>query len=162
MLKTDRLTLSKITEQDKEVYAKLYLDSELNKFWGYDYTQDLGDNAPTPDYFYSFMQGLKDSKQEFSFAVRLNGAMIGEVVLHNFGYYANVEMGFRFFSEFQGNGYALESATAVKEFVFNTLGAKKLQCKCYKQNLSSVRLIQKLGLTKCGEDHKYFFFETNN
>ena len=85
--------------------------------------------------------------------------MIGEVVLHNFGFYGDVEMGFRIFSEHQGKGYALESAKAVKEFVFSTLGAKTLKCKCYKENLSSIRLIQKLGLTKSGEDDKYFYFE---
>ena len=158
-LKTDRLTLSEIKESEKDIYAKLYLDNELNKLWGYDYREDLGDNSPTPEYFYSFMQGLKDNKEEFSFAVRLNGQMIGEVVLHNFGFYGDVEMGFRFFTEFQNKGYALESATAVKEFVFNTLKAKTLKCKCYKQNLSSIRLIKKLGLIKSGEDDKYFYFE---
>ena len=158
-LETDRLTLSEIKKEEKEIYAKLYLDNDLNKLWGYDYTEDLGDKEPTPEYFYSFMQALKENSEEFSFAVRLNGQMIGEVVLHNFGFYGDVEMGFRFFTEFQGKGYALESAKAVKEFVFNTLKAKTLKCKCYKENLASIRLIQKLDLIKRGEDDKYFYFE---
>ena len=88
--------------------------------------------------------------------------MIGELVLHNFDYYGGVEMGFRLFKAFQGNGYALESATAMKEYVFNTLKAKTLKCKCYKENLASAKLIEKLGLTKTGEDQKYFYFELNN
>ena len=156
---TDRLELSKIEEKDKESYCKLYLDKELNRFWGYDYKEDLGNKEPTADYFYGFMKGLEQNKEEFSFAVRLNGQMIGEVVLHNFGFYGDVEIGFRFFSEFQGNGYALESTTAVKEFVFNTLNAKTLKCKCFKQNDKSLKLIQRLGLNKTSENEKYFYFE---
>ena len=159
VISTERLVLSKIEESDKDRYCKLYLDKELNRLWGYDYKKDLGDKEPTADYFYSFMKGLEQNKEEFSFAVRLNGQMIGEVVLHNFDYQGGVEIGFRFFSEFQGNGYALESTTAVKEFVFNTLNAKTLKCKCFKQNDKSLKLIQRLGLNKTSENEKYFYFE---
>lgn len=158
----ERVTLSAINEQDKKAYYELYTNQELNSAWGYDYTEDLGDREPTPEYFFEFQNELKKAKSEFSFAIRLNENLIGELVLHNFDYYGGVEMGFRLFKDYQGNGYALESATAVKDYVFNVLKAKTLKCKCYKQNLASSKLIKKLGLTKTGEDQKYFYFEMNN
>jgi RimJ/RimL family protein N-acetyltransferase len=159
LIESARLTITEIREMDKEDYKTLYLDDELNKWWGYDYREDLGENIPTADYFFSFQKKMKDTKEEYSFAVRLDGKMIGELVLHNFGADDSVEMGFRFFKAVQGKGFAIESATALKDFVFNTLGAKKLKSRCYKENLPSHNLITRLGLEKCREDQTHFYFE---
>lgn len=159
ILKTERLTISKIEEADKERYASLYLDDELNKWWGYDYREDLGDNKPSPDYFFNFQNLLKEKKEEFSFAVKKDSELIGELVLHNFGEDDSVEMGFRFFKNCQGKGYALESASKLKEYVFNTLGAVKLRSRCYKENFPSANLIKRLGLEKSSENDTHYFFE---
>ena len=158
-IKTERLAITDIAEKDKDLYAKIYLDDDLNKWWGYDYRTDLNGLDPTPDYFYSFQKKLKEIKEEYLFIVRLNGIMIGELVLHNFSS-ESVEMGFRFFREYQGNGYATESALALKDFVKNTLGAKRLKSRCFKQNLPSKRLIERIGLEKSTEDNTHYYFET--
>ena len=155
-----RVDLTEIYQTDKEIYAKLYLDDDLNKWWGYDYKEDLGDFSPTPEYFYQFQNGLKVKKEEFSFAVRERGKMIGELVLHNFDHFGGVEMGFRFFTEYQGKGYAIESASVLKEYVFNSLGAKKLKSRCFKQNIPSRKLIEKLGLKLVREDTTHYYFES--
>ena len=147
-------------ERDKERYCELYMNDELNKWWGYDYKEDIGDFEPTPEYFYQFQNGLKVKKEEFSFAVRESGKMIGELVLYNFDHFGGVEMGFRFFREYQGKGYAIESANALKEYVFNSLGAKKLKSRCFKQNIPSRKLIEKLGLKLVKEDDTHYYFES--
>lgn len=157
-IKTDRLTITDIQESDKDLYAKIYLDDELNKWWGYDYREDLKGENPTPDYFFSFQKKLKEIKEEYLFIVRLNDIMIGELVLHNFSNEC-VEMGFRFFKEYQGKGYANESALALKDFVKNTLNAKVLKSRCFKQNLPSKRLILSLGLEQISEDLTHYYFE---
>lgn len=159
LIKTERLTVEEITERDKELYAKLYLDEDLNKFWGYDYKEDLKENKPTPDYFYNFQKRLKEINEEISFAVKKDGQMIGELVLHNFDYYGGVEMGFRFFKEYQGRGYATESAAALKNYVFDVLGAIKLKSRCFKENLPSKNLIKRLGLSLTNEDDTHYYFE---
>ncbi len=158
-LKTDRLTVTEIRERDKELYAKLYLDDELNKWWGYDYREDLEGEKPTPEHFYAFQQKMKDKGEEYSFAVRENGVMVGELVLHNFGYYGDLEMGFRFFSECQGKGYAIESASALRDYAFNELGAVKLKSRCFKENKPSRKLIERLGLALASEDKTHYYFE---
>lgn len=158
-LKTERLTVTDICEEDKKAYARLYLDDDLNKWWGYDYREDLNDEEPTPDYFYDFQKKLKNRKEEYSLAVRKNGTMIGELVLHNFDYFGGVEIGFRFFKEFQGEGYAIESASAVRDFAFNNLAAKTVKSRCFKENLPSAKLIKRLGLKKRSENETHYFFE---
>ena len=156
-LVTERLTIEDITDNDKQAYFNLYTDDELNKWWGYDYREDLGDNDITPDYFISFMTGLKEKKEEYSFAVKLDGKMIGELVAHNFGYYADVEIGFRFFKEFQGKGYAKESCLGLIEYL-KGIGAKTIKSRCYKENIPSRRLIESLGLTLTHETDTHYFF----
>lgn len=160
-IKTERLTITDILEKDAEDYAKLYLDDELNKWWGYDYREDLNGEKPTPEHFYKFQNTMKSVKEEYALAVKLNDKMIGELVLHNFDYYGGVEMGFRFFKECQGKGYAVESASALREYCFNTLGAKIVKSRCYKENIPSAKLIGRLGLKKSHENDTHYFFQMN-
>ena len=102
---------------------------------------------------------MVDTKEEISFAVKKGGKMVGELVLHNFDYYGGVEIGFRFFKEEQGKGFATESATALKDYVFNELGAKTLKSRCFKQNLKSKNLIERLGLKVYEEDKEKYYFK---
>lgn len=154
---TERLTVSDILEKDKEVYAKLYTDDKLNEFYGYDYREDSGERTPDGDYFFAFMTNLKKQRQEYSLAVRLNGEMIGEIVFYNFGYSKDAEIGFRFFAEYQGKGYAEESVKAAIKYAFRH-GFGLIRCRHFKQNARSEKLILKLGFTLLREDetHKYY------
>lgn len=161
-LKTERLELTDIQETDKQDYARLYLDDELNKWWGYDYREDLGESAPTPDYFYFFQEKMKKVKEEYSVAVKKDGVMVGELVMHNFNYYGGVEIGFRFFKDCQGKGYAVESASALRDYCLQVLKAKKVKSRCYKENLPSAKLIGRLGLKMVSENQTHYFFEMEN
>jgi predicted acetyltransferase len=160
-IKTERLTLSEITPEDKEEYKNLYLDDELNRLWGYDYREDLGDNKPTADYFYSFNKELREKKEELSLIIKKDDEFIGEIVLHEFDFYGNVRIGFRLKKDKQKKGYAFESATALIDYAFNKMGVKKVYGKCFKENAPSKALFTKLGFTNYLEDKEYFYFELN-
>jgi RimJ/RimL family protein N-acetyltransferase len=157
-IKTPRLIITDITRGDSQDYCALYTDDNLNKWWGYDYREDLV-GSPTPEYFFEFQAQLKAKKEEYALAVKENGRLIGELVLHHFDYFGGVEIGFRFFKEYQGKGYATESANAVIEYVQSTLKAKIIKSRCFKENVKSRALIERLGLKKVDEDltHYYFF-----
>ncbi|MBQ8426701.1 MAG: GNAT family N-acetyltransferase [Clostridia bacterium] len=158
LIKTECLTITDVSKADANDYARLYLDDQLNKWWGYDYREDLNGNEPTPEHFYNFQQKMKDVKEEYALAVKKDGKMIGELVLHNFDYNGGVEMGFRFFKDCQGKGYASESANALKEYCFDILGADTVKSRCFKENLPSARLIARLGLNKTHENDTHYFF----
>ena len=170
-IETERLVLTKIKEQDKKAYAKLFLDDQNNKYYGYDYREDLKDNVANEEYFYNFQQQLKDKKEEFSFAVCIKGEngylcgqMIGEIVLHNFDFFGGIEQGFRFLPEYQHKGYALESVVAMKEFLYNNIGAKVVKTRCMKQNIPSYNLIKRSGgeIVKETDSHYYFHLKREN
>lgn len=159
ILQTERLLITDITESDKDKYCELYTDDTLNQYWGYDYRSDLNGESPTPDYFLTFQQKLKNIKEEYALAVKKKGVLIGELVLHNFDYFGGVEIGFRFFNAQQGKGYATESASQLVEYAFNMLGAKKVKTRCFKQNIPSARLIKRLGFSEVREDQTHYYFE---
>ncbi len=159
IVQAQNLVITDIARSDKDRYFDLYMNDELNKWWGYDYREDLGEEIPTPDYFFAFQQKLKDKKEEYALAVKKDGIMIGELVLHNFDYFGGVEIGFRFFKDCQGKGYATKSATALMEYAINVLGAKKLKTRCFKQNKPSYNLIKRLGFKQVREDNTHYYFE---
>lgn len=155
----NELSVSEILAKDKKIYAKIYLDEQLNAMWGYDFRQDLGKAKPTPDYFFEFQKSLKDKKEEFSLALRLNGKMIGELVYHNFDLYGGVEIGFRVRKEFQNKGYAYRGVKFLVEYAFDTLKAKKVKAKCYLNNTPSMNLLKKVRFSMASQDQTYYYFE---
>ena len=157
-IKTERLNITDISEKDKDVYAALYRDDKVNELYGYDYHTDLGENTPDSDYFFKFMQSLKNKKEEYSLAVRLNGKMIGEIVFYNFGYFGETEIGFRFFTEYQGKGYAFESVKAAIEYALQA-GFKTIKSRHFKENARSEKLISKLGFVFTQESATHKFYE---
>ena len=161
LIKTERLVISDIDFSDKNAYAKLYLDDDLNKWWGYDYREDLNGEEPTPEHFYEFQKKMKAVKEEYALAVKKDGEMVGELVLHNFDYHGGIEMGFRFFKDCQGKGYALESASALRDYCFDVLVANTVKSRCFKENLPSAKLIGRLGLKQYKESDTHYFFKLN-
>ncbi len=161
VINTERLTITAIKESDKENYYKLYMDDENNKYWGYDYREELDGATPSPKYFYAFQEKMKKTKEEFSFAVRLDGEMIGELVFHNFDYNRGLEIGYRFLKEHQKKGYAFESASALINYAKNHLKAKTVYTRCDKRNIPSHNLITKLGFKIYKESDTHYFFKQN-
>ena len=105
-----------------------------------------------------FMKSLKAKKEEYSLAVRLDNKMIGEIVFYNFGYFADAEIGFRFFNEYRGKGYATESVSAALDYL-KGIKAKRVLARAFKENTPSLKLIEKSGFTKIRETEQQYFYE---
>lgn len=58
-----------------------------------------------------------------------------------------VELGYRLARAAWGRGYATEAAAAVRDYAFQTLGIRRLIAMIDPQNLASVRVAEKLGMT---------------
>lgn len=56
------------------------------------------------------------------------------------------DIGFSFLPEFEGKGYGYESASKLMEVGFKEFGLKKISAITTKANISSQKLIEKLGL----------------
>lgn len=145
-------------ETEKEILKNLFTDPEINRYWGYDYKQDLNGDNPDGEHFYKLISELKKLRQEYYFAVTLGGKVIGDLVLHGFTFSGEAEIGVRFFKKYQGKGYAFEATSALVSYAFNDLGVKKLNACCYKENVKSARLIKKLNFKFMREDTEKYYY----
>ena len=107
---------------------------------------------------YSFQNLLKQRKEEYSLLIKKGKEVLGEVVLHNFDYFGGVEVGFRLKREHHGRGYATIAVKALIDYAFETLGAKKVKTRCFKENVSSFNLITRLGFSKESQSDTHYFF----
>lgn len=161
IIKTERLVIKKIEEKDKEIYFRLAGDTERNKWWGYDYRENIKEEEADAEYFMNEMKQEFLKRNEMSLGIYLGSDLIGETVLHNCGYRGETEVGVRLLKEHEGKGYAKEAICGIIEFSFTEMAAAEVQAKCFKENIQSRRMLEKAGMRFCGEDEKYYFFRKN-
>lgn len=62
----------------------------------------------------------------------------------------DVDIGFAFLPQYIGKGYGFEAASATMEFARKTLKLKRVVAITVKENISSIELLKKIGLTEEG------------
>ncbi len=78
-----------------------------------------------------------------------------------------VDIGFGFLPKYERNGYALEGALKVKELAINSFKLKQINAITNKDNVSSQRLLEKLGLNYVkiiklpNSDEELLFYQYN-
>ena len=157
VLKSERLTLEPLREEDRAAYNRLCLDDERNRWWGYDYREDL-EGELTEDYFLEVARRDFAARLAVNFAVRLDGALIGEAVLYRFDYKGAAELGCRILPEFAGNGYGREAFRRAAEWSLYELGLSRLRGKCFHENEASRRMLESC-MRPAGEDETFLHFE---
>lgn len=133
----DGVVLSALTPSDVADYARLCRDGDTNKYWGYDYKDDVP--LPSDEYFYeSAMQDFCRGSA-ISFAVRYSGSFIGEAVLYAFDLAGGAEIALRLLPEWCGRGLgslSLEALLCAAE----GLGLITLRASVNKKNTVSLGL----------------------
>ena len=153
----DRVVLSKITEEDKDFYFKLYTAKSLNKYWGYDYNKDI--ETPTPSAFFEMQQFDFKNKDNLCLIIRdkKSKAPLGEAVLHNFTYDGKVEIGVRLLKKYHGLGFATESVKLLIDYAKTELNLNPVS-KCYIKNEKSFKMLTRAGFKEKNRDKKFIYF----
>ena len=165
VLKTARLTLKGVTDDDAPAYARLAGDIARNRYWGYDWREDApqagegGAAVPPAKYFLDFARGLFKAKMEMPLGVYAAGALVGEAVLHRFGYRGEAEIGVRLLPEYEGQGFAAEAAAAYMRYAFAKLELERVEAKHYKENARSGRMLLAAGMRRTAEDDTFVYYE---
>ena len=156
-LKTERLTLSALTEADIPAYNALVLDGERNRWWGYDDVGGLG-GPVTERSFFDVANRDFENRQAANFAVRLDGKLIGEAVLYRFDCRGGAELGCRIDKAYAGFGYGTEAFAAVADWALYKVHLSRVVAKCFKENQASYKMLSSC-MRKKGEDETFFYFE---
>lgn len=157
---TQRLMLREVREEDAAVYARLAGDEERNRWWGYDWRTDVPEGVcPDDQWFLSFSRDLFREKMEMPLGIYRGDLLIGEVVLHRFGYTAEAEIGVRLLPEYEGSGYAAEALSAYMEYAFCKLELERIEAKHYNENARSGRSLRLAGMKQSGADEVFTYYE---
>lgn len=75
------------------------------------------------------------------------GTFLGWCGLKYFPETNEVDLGYRFMKKYWGKGYATEASIASLEYGFNELNLKRIIAKAMPDNVGSIKVMQKLGMT---------------
>ena len=156
-LKTERLTLSALTEDDIPAYNALVLDSDRNRWWGYDDVAGLGGPVEERSFFDVARRDF-ENRLAVNFAVRLDGTLIGEAVLYRFDCRGGAELGCRIDGAYAGKGYGTEAFAAVADWGLYRVHLSRVVAKCFKENQASYKMLSSC-MRKNGEDETFYYFE---
>ncbi|MBQ7387637.1 MAG: GNAT family N-acetyltransferase [Clostridia bacterium] len=142
-LSGERIELSMLDSADASAYAALCRDREVNKFWGYDFRDDVSDDV-CDDYFLNEATAEYNRSVALTLAVRIDGEFAGDAVLHAFDLGGCAEIAFRLMPKWQGRGLGRD--------LFNTLivyarkiGLVRLRARVMKDNIRSQRLLRSVA-----------------
>ena len=146
VLETDRLTLRRLTAEDAEFILGLLNQPSFLRFIGDRGVRTLDDarayilNGPVAMY-------ARHGVGLYLTALKEGGAPIGLCGLIKRETLEDIDIGFAFLPEFWGRGYAVEAAAAVLAHGRDDLGLRRIVAITAQDNQSSIRLLEKIGLT---------------
>lgn len=162
---TERLILRPMTVDDRDFIFDLYNRPSFIRYIG---DRNIKTVADAENYIKNrFMpQFEKRGFGNYLMVTKDKGEKIGGVGIFEREGLDVVDIGFSLLEEFEGKGYAYEAAQKVKSIGMDDFGLKKISAITSKDNFSSQKLIQKLGLefknyvTLPDDDEELMYFET--
>ncbi|HBS10294.1 MAG TPA: hypothetical protein DEA28_00935, partial [Firmicutes bacterium] len=154
----DSIVLSKLLEEDKEDYFLLYTDEKLNKYWGYDYKIDLKDKPLNSDYFYNMVNEDFKNKDWFSFMIKYNKKLIGEITLGELNNENECEIGYRLFTKYHRQGIMSKCLSTLINYLKQEIGICGIKAKAYKENIPSINLLKKMNFEIKNDDDTFIYF----
>jgi len=136
-IKTERLTLRRLTEEDIPNMAKMFGDSETTKYL-------TGDTPPSDEHT---MLKIVRARKETEWAIVLNetSQFIGDCMIPSITENYLGEIGCVLIREHWGNGYATEALLAIINHCICTLNLKRLCARIDNNNVNAKKLAEKLG-----------------
>lgn len=150
------VTLRELRDGDKEAYARICLDAENNKYWGYDFRDDEPD--ADADYFMSVAKNERALGTAISFAVLSGGEFVGEAALYAFDCRGGAEMAIRILPEYQGRGLSGDILNALFE-VCRRIGLIRLYAEVFSENKPSIAFCSRYMETISDEGGRVVFIK---
>lgn len=145
------LSLALITESFADEYFKLMSDPDVNLYYGYDYRSDLPEGGAEDLIRVALAEA--DASTALTYAVKMDGAFIGDAVLFYPDFRGGAEIAIRLFPSFQGKGIGSRTLKLLVRLA-SLMGFSKLYARVDGRNLRSLALMDKLfervGTQECG------------
>jgi [ribosomal protein S5]-alanine N-acetyltransferase len=147
-LDTPRLQLRPFRADDAPAAHRVYSDPDVMRYVA---TGPLADEAMTARLLEDYIAHQRAWGYSFWAVVeRESGALIGDAGLYRTPA-GEVELGYTLGRPWWGRGYATEAAGAWLETAFGRLGIAEVVALAEPANTASLRVLEKLGMTRDGE-----------
>ncbi len=152
-LETTRLRLRLFTHDDLQIMFRLNTDPDVIKYADtaardMEEVRKRLEQGPLSDY-------KKYGYGRFAVELKETGNVIGFCGIKYLPEIDLPEVGFRYLKEYWGRGIGTEAASVCVDFARDDLGIKKLVALIIPGNIASIRVAEKLGMTKGPLIHIY-------
>jgi ribosomal-protein-alanine N-acetyltransferase len=150
LLETDRLYFREFTIDDAQLLIDLNSNHLVTRYTGdgpvanIEASKKILTDIIFPQY--------KNKIGRWAVHLKSNNEFIGWCGLKFIAEDNEIDLGYRFFQNRWGKGYASESAKAVMDYGVNTLELKNIIARAAKENIASIKVIKKLGMIYLKDD----------
>ena len=150
----DGITLDALCDSDKERYAELCRDRELNKYWGYDVDSDNPDRDA--DFYLNVAEREFNDGVALTLAVREGGELIGEATVYDFDYRGGASIAIRVLPSYHSRGIGSRTLKALTELA-REIGLTELRTEIMIENESSIKMTAKYMNEIMRDESKVYF-----
>ena len=144
ILETERLILREMTMSDTEDMLRLYSDPEVQQYTGEDIITSV-------EGIHRKIEEKMDDYEKYGYGrwitiLKEDNQFVGWSGLAYLPEFDETDLGYRFLKEFWGRGLATEASRAILAYAFEQLGLEKIIAIAMKENLASIRVMEKVGM----------------
>jgi RimJ/RimL family protein N-acetyltransferase len=146
ILTTERLTLRQLEINDEQEIFTLRSDSEINKYLDRQISNTIDDAR-------NFINKIiKNDSLYWAITLSDKNVLIGTICLFGFSdENYKCEIGYELLTNFQGQGIMKEAVEKVIDYAFNTIKVKKIEAFLHRDNLRSIKLLEKFSFRNSNE-----------
>ena len=153
ILTTERLTLRRLIINDEREIFTLRSDGEINKYLDRQVSNTVDDARN----FINKVNENINKNDSLYWAITLSdkNILVGTICLFGFSdENYKCEIGYELLTNFQGQGIMKEAVEKVIDYAFNTIKVKKIEASLHRDNLSSIKLLEKFSFRNSNEPDK--------
>jgi len=143
----DRIYLRPHTLEDADEFYKLNLDKEVIKYTGDSAFESVDDAA---SFLKSYLESNEEGFGRYALILIASNEYVGWCGLKRHDSF--IDLGYRLNKRFWGMGLATEAAKISLEHGFNRLNLVEIVGRTHPENIASVRILEKLGMSFSGID----------
>lgn len=142
LFETERLKLREFNFDDANNLYQLNLDPEVIKYTG-DPPFETSETARL--FIYNYKDYKLNGFGRWAIELKSDGSFIGWSGL-KLNEDNEIDLGYRFLKSAWGKGYATEAAHACLQYGFDKLGFNRIIARVAKENVGSIKVVDKLGM----------------
>ncbi len=161
LLETPRLWLREMTVDDAGDFYTLNADEEVIRYTG---DASFASEDDARQFLAGYEQYRLFNRGRWAVIRKEDGRFLGWCGLKFHEDNGQTDVGFRLMKQFWSKGYSTEAAKACLAYGFQQLGLQCITAQVRKENIASIKVLRKLGLTQVREHpfdamHQGYWFE---